>query len=56
MARSSMLLMTLMLKLMLRWFVLDLVRRRVVRRDSMHRKGFMHRPADKAGRVRFLYA
>jgi hypothetical protein len=49
-------LMLVTLVLMLRWFVLDLVRRRVVRRDPMHRKGFMHRPADKAGRIRSLYA
>lgn len=49
-------LMLVTLILMLRWFVLDLIRRRVVRRDPMHRKGFMHRPADEAGRLRFLYA
>jgi hypothetical protein len=46
----------MLVKLMRGGFVLDLVRRRVVRRDSMHRKGFMHRPADKVGRLRFLSA
>lgn len=49
-------LVTLVLMLMLRGFVLDLIRRRVMRRDPMHRKGFVHRPADEAGRLRFLYA
>lgn len=48
--------MLMLVKLMLGGFVLDLIRRRVVRRDPMHRKGFMHRPADKAGRIRSLYA